>query len=80
MHIASHAATFEVAKTSYDAYLNKFTTLNRDLRTDQDGITTLHDNVPCVFALPEDKGEAYFKFTANFDLNTKGTMSVIFQT
>ena len=80
MHIKSHAATYEVAKDNYDAYLNKFTTLNRDLRTDENGVTTLHDNVPCVFTLPEDKSECYFKFMANFDLNTKGTISVLFQT
>ena len=59
--------------------MHNFLTLNRELRTDSEGITTLLDNVPCLFSLPEAKTESYYQFTVNFDLNTKGTLRIFFE-
>ena len=59
--------------------MRNFLTLNRDLRTDENGITTLLDNVPSNFALPEKGTECYYSFTVNFDLNTKGTVKIFFE-
>lgn len=57
--------------------MHNFLTLNRDLRTDSNGITALLDNVPSVFGLPEPGTECYYSFAANFDLNTSGTIKVL---
>ena len=43
------------AKNIFNSYMRNFLTLSKDLRTDQDGITTLLDNVPSVFTLTDDK-------------------------
>ena len=59
--------------------MHNFLTLNRELRTDSNGITELLDNVPSVFALPKASTECYFSFTVNFDLNAKGTIKIFFE-
>ena len=76
-HVASYAGSQEDARCTFNSYMHNFLTLNRDLRTDANGITTLLDNVPSVFALPEAGTECYYAFTANFDLNAKGTISIL---
>ena len=53
--------------------------LNRELRTDHNGVTHLLDNVSSIFALPEAKTEAYFQFTCNFDLVKAGSIKVLFE-
>ena len=59
--------------------MQNFLSLNRELRTDHTGVTSLLDNVPSIFALPDAKTECYFQFTINFDLNPKGTVLVNFE-
>lgn len=78
-HIASYANSQDDAKYVFNSYMHNFLELNRDLRTDANGITTLLDNVPCVFALPEAKTECYYAFNVNFDLNARGTVKVYFE-
>ena len=53
--------------------------LNRDLRTDQYGITSLLDNVPCQFNLADPKDECYYVFPINYDLNARGTIRIRFE-
>ena len=53
--------------------------LNRDLRTDQYGITSLLDNVPCQFHLEDPKDECYYVFPLNYDLNPRGTIRIRFE-
>ena len=76
-HVASYSNSQEDARYTFNSYMHNFLTLNRDLRTDANGITTLLDNVPSVFALPEAGTECYYSFTVNFDLNAKGTVKVL---
>ena len=78
-HIAGYSASQGDASDCFSNYMHKFLQLNRDLRTDANGITTLLDNVPSVFALPEAGTECYYAFTINFDLNAKGTVRVLFK-
>lgn len=57
--------------------MQRFLELNRELRTDANGITELLDNVPSVFALPETGTECYFSFMVNFDLNPLGKILIL---
>lgn len=66
-------------KIGFNAYMQKFLTLNRELRTSNNGITELLDNVPSVFALPEKNNEGYYEFTVHKDLNTRGTIKILFE-
>ena len=75
-HIASFQHSQGEAKKIFNDYTMNFLTLNRELRTDHTGVTSLLDNVPSVFALPEAKTECYFQFTVNFALNPKGTVLI----
>lgn len=77
-HKMSYNASQDDARQTFNEYMHKFLTLNRELRTDSNGITELLDNVPSVFALPEAGTECYFSFTINFDLNPKGVIKVLF--
>ena len=78
-HKNSYDKSTDDAILTFNEYMHKFLTLNRDLRTDSNGITELLDNVPSVFALPEANTECYFAFTVNFDLNPRGTIRVFFE-
>lgn len=78
-HIASYDGSIIDAKMVFDKYMGNFLSLNRELRTDANGITSLLDNVPCVFALPEAKTECYYQFNVNFDLNPQGQIKVFFE-
>lgn len=58
--------------------MRNFLALNRDLRTDQYGITALLDNVPSSFHLPDAKDECYYSFNLNYDMNSRGTVRIKF--
>jgi len=78
-HIHSKDRTEEDARFTFNEYMLNFLTLNRELRTDSNGITELLDNVPSVFALPEAETECYFSFTINFDLNPLGRIMILLE-
>lgn len=78
-HKNSYNKSQDDAILTFNEYMHKFLTLNRELRTDSNGITELLDNVPSVFALPAAGTECYFSFTVNFDLNQRGTIRVFFE-
>lgn len=59
-HIQSYRDSQQDCKNVFNSYMQRFMMLNRELRTDQNGVTHLLDNVSSVFALPEAKTEAYF--------------------
>ena len=62
-HKNSYDKSTDDAILTFNEYMHKFLTLNRELRTDSNEITELLDNVPSVFALPEANTECYFAFT-----------------
>jgi hypothetical protein len=72
MHRASYDNSQGRAKHTFGEYMQNFLTLNRDLRTDANNVTSLLDNVPCVFYMPEGGSECYYSFVINDDLNEKG--------
>ena len=78
-HIESFRNSQYDCKIGFNAYMQKFLTLNRELRTSNNGITELLDNVPSVFALPEKNNEGYYEFTVHKDLNTRGTIKILFE-
>ena len=78
-HIDSYDTSQNDAKLNFNSYMQKFLSLNRDLRTDQEGITELMDNVPSVFSIPEKGGQLYFYFNVNQDFNSKGTIKIFFE-
>lgn len=78
-HLASYADTQDDAKYTFNGYMNNFLSLNRNLRTDANGVISLLDNVPSVFALPDAKDECFYSFTVNNDLNPRGTILIYFE-
>lgn len=79
MHRASYGNSQGKAKYTFGEYMQNFLTLNRDLRTDSNNVTSLLDNVPCVFYMPEGGAECYYSFTINSDLNEKGSILIHFE-
>ena len=59
--------------------MHNFLTLNRDLRTDANYVTSLLDNVASVFALPEADNESYYSFSVNTDFNPKGSIYISYE-
>ena len=77
-HTKSYSDSLFDAKYTFNEYMENFMALNRDLRTDCSGITTILDNVPCSFALPSANAMSFYQFAVNLDLNLKGSMKVYF--
>lgn len=61
-HRDSFNGSLDSAKVIFGKYMQYFLTLNTDLRTDASNITSLLDNVPSVFYMPDKGDECYYSF------------------
>ena len=59
--------------------MDKFLSLNTNLRTDANQVTALLDNVPSSFSFERKGDERYFSFSCTDDLNGHGTILISFE-
>ena len=60
-------------------YENVYLELNKELRTDNENVVHLQDNVPSLFQLTDRYCKIHFAFGVDFDVNPKGTVVVTFE-
>lgn len=60
-------------------YENVYLELNKELRTDNENVVHLQENVPSLFKLSDRYCKIHFAFCVDFEVNPKGTVSVTFE-
>lgn len=78
-YINSHKETTYVEDKMLDQYENIYLELNKELRTDNENIIHLQENVPCLFQLADRFHKTHYAFCVDFQSNPKGTVVVTFE-